>query len=95
MHQNQDFTNIAAQEAKAPGETPWRSKWQPTPVFLPGEFYRQRRLAGYSPWGCKLKQLSFLTQEAKVGDGINEIIVEVTGRWRKHFKGEMIIIPEV
>ena len=28
-------------------------------------------------------------------DGINEIIVEVTGRWRKHFKGEMIIIPEV
>ena len=25
----------------------------PTPVFLPGEFHGQRRLAGYSPWGCK------------------------------------------
>ena len=25
----------------------------PTPVFLPGEFYVQRSLAGYSPWGCK------------------------------------------
>ena len=31
----------------------WRRKWQPTPVFLPGEFHEQRSLAGYSPWGCK------------------------------------------
>jgi len=34
-------------------EDPWRRKWQPTPVFLPGEFHGQRSLAGYSPWGCK------------------------------------------
>ena len=26
---------------------PWRSAWQPTLVFLPGESHRQRRLAGY------------------------------------------------
>jgi len=32
---------------------PSRRKWQPTPVFLPGESCGQRRLAGYSPWGCK------------------------------------------
>ena len=32
---------------------PWRSKWQSTPVFLPGESYGQRRLAGFSPWGRK------------------------------------------
>ena len=32
---------------------PWRRKWKPTPVFLPGEFHRQRSLAGYSPWGHK------------------------------------------
>ena len=32
---------------------PWRKQWQPTPVFLPGEFHRQRSLAGYSPWGHK------------------------------------------
>ena len=31
----------------------WRRKWQPTPVFLPGESHGQRSLAGYSPWGCK------------------------------------------
>ena len=30
---------------------PWRRKWQPTPVFLPGEFHGQRSLVGYSPWG--------------------------------------------
>ena len=29
----------------------WRRKWQPTPVFLPGESRGQRSLAGCSPWG--------------------------------------------
>ena len=32
---------------------PWRRKWQPTPVLLPGESHGQRSLAGYSPWGHK------------------------------------------
>ena len=32
---------------------PWRRKWQPTPVFLAGEYHGQRNLAGYSPWGHK------------------------------------------
>ena len=31
----------------------WRRKWQPSPVFLPGESQGQRNLEGYSPWGCK------------------------------------------
>ena len=31
----------------------WRRKWQPTPVFSPGEFHGQRNLVGYSPLGCK------------------------------------------
>ena len=29
---------------------PGRRAWQPTPVFLPGESYGQRSLAGYSPY---------------------------------------------
>jgi len=33
------------------GRSPWRRKWQPTPVFLPGE--SQGSLAGYSPRGHK------------------------------------------
>ena len=35
------------------GKIPWRRKWHPSPVFLPGESRRQRRLVGYSPWGRK------------------------------------------
>ena len=30
-----------------------RREWLLTPVFLPEEFYGQRSLAGYSPWGHK------------------------------------------
>ena len=35
------------------GKIPWRRKWLPTLVFLPGEAHGQRGLVGYSPWGCK------------------------------------------
>ena len=28
-------------------------KWQPTPVFLPGESHGWRSMVGYSPWGRK------------------------------------------
>ena len=35
------------------GKIPWRRKWQPAPVFLPGESHGQRSLAGCSPWGRK------------------------------------------
>ena len=31
----------------------WRRKWQPTPVFLPGESHGQRGLVGCGLWGCK------------------------------------------
>ena len=31
----------------------WRRKWQPTPVFLPGDSQGQGSLVGYSPWGRK------------------------------------------
>ena len=31
------------------GRSPWRRKWQPTPVFLLGESHGQRSLEGYSP----------------------------------------------
>ena len=32
---------------------PWSRKWQLTPMFLIGEFHRQRSLADYSPWSRK------------------------------------------
>ena len=54
------------------GKIPWRRKWQPTPVFLPGESHGQRSLAGYSPWGHKesdtTEQLHFHFQRADTAD---------------------------
>ena len=35
------------------GKIPWRRKWQPTTVSLPGKSHGQRSLVGYSPWGGK------------------------------------------
>ena len=35
------------------GKIPWRRKWQPTPVFFPGESHGRRSLVGYSLWGHK------------------------------------------
>ena len=42
---------------------PWRRTWQPTPVFLPGEFQRQRRLMGYSSWGHKRVRQDFTSKQ--------------------------------
>ena len=33
------------------GKIPWRRKWQPISVSLPGKFYEQRSLVGYNLWG--------------------------------------------
>ena len=35
------------------GKILWRRKWEPTPVFLPGEFHGQRSLVGCNPGGHK------------------------------------------
>ena len=37
------------------GKIPWRRKWQPTPVFLPGKSRGQRSLVGYSAWDCRVR----------------------------------------
>ena len=47
------------------GKIPWRRKRQPTPVFLPGEFYGQRSLVGYSPRGHRE---SGTTEHAPISD---------------------------
>ena len=32
---------------------PWGMKWQSTPLFLRGEFHRQRSLVGFTPWAYR------------------------------------------
>ena len=40
------------------GKIPWRRKWLPTPVFLPGKSHGQRILMGYCSWGCKVSDMT-------------------------------------
>ena len=49
------------------GKVPWRRKWQPTPVFWPGNFHGQRSLAGSSPWGLKELDMTEHTHTSKLG----------------------------
>ena len=43
------------------GKISWKRKWQPTPVFLPGESHGQKILAGYSPQGHKALDMTEAT----------------------------------
>ena len=47
------------------GKTPWRRKWQPTPVFLSGRSHGQRSLLSCSPWGHKRVGHDLATEEGK------------------------------
>ena len=43
---------------------PWRRKWQPIPVFLPGESHGQSSLAGYNPWGYTELAMTEVTEHS-------------------------------
>ena len=45
------------------GQILWRRKWQPTPIFLPGELHGQRSPVGYSPWGRKRVRDNLVTND--------------------------------
>ena len=48
------------------GKIPWRRKWQPTPVILPGKSHGQRSLAGYSPRGHKRVGHGLATKQQQI-----------------------------
>ena len=48
------------------GKIPWRRKWQPLPVFLPGKPHRQRNLVGYSLRGCKRVRHDLGTKQQQI-----------------------------
>ena len=43
--------------------THWRGKWQPTPVFLPGESQGWESLMGCRLWGCTESDTTEATQQ--------------------------------
>ena len=42
---------------------PWKRKWQPTLVFLPGKSHGQRNLVGYRPGGHKGVEHNLATKQ--------------------------------
>ena len=61
------------------GKIPWRRKWQPTPVLLPGKVHGQRRLAGYRPWGgkeLKTTEHTFLLPTSKWTQAVQTHVVQ-------------------
>ena len=66
-----------------------RRKWQPTPVFLPGEFHGQRSLASYSPWGrIELDTTELLTLSLSVYQLITQTLHDRC--YYLYFSGEKI-----
>ena len=55
---------------------PWRRKWQPTPVLLPGDSRGQRSLAGYCPWGPEAGH-NWETKPPPIKDLLNQLRVQL------------------
>ena len=51
------------------GKIPWRRKWLPTPVCLPGESHGLRSLMGYNPWGHKESDTTEQAHKAQPASG--------------------------
>ena len=63
------------------GKIPWRKKWQPTPVLLPGKSHGWRSLVGYSPWGRKksdtTERLHFHTLEKEMATHSSTLVWKI------------------
>ena len=54
------------------GRPPWRRKWQPTPVFLPGESHGQMRLVAGAGVAKSWTRLSEHTQSRLIANHSSE-----------------------
>ena len=50
----------------------WRRKWQPTPVFLPGESQGQRSLVGCCLWGRTFLDMTEATQQQQIEEKLSK-----------------------
>ena len=77
------------------GRPPWRRKWQPTPVLLPGKSHGRGSLVGYSPWGCKEPDTTTLSLSSlfliKIYEDSSLFLVVKIHEPRKHALTEMCL----
>ena len=60
---------------------PWRRRWQPTPVFLPGKSHGGRSLAHHSPWGCKRGRHNLATKQQNYNDFLGSLPGKLGREW--------------
>ena len=64
------------------GRSPWRGKWQPSPVFLPEKSHGPRSLVGCSPWTCKRVRHSLVTKQQHFDRGWDGWMASLT-QWTR------------
>ena len=81
---NQIFSGGSGKESACnAGDLGSRREWQPTPLFLPGEFHGQRSLSCCSPWGlteCDTAEHA-LTLPGREGEGRTTSSHRKDGYW--------------
>ena len=90
------------------GNIPYKRKWQPDPVFLPGKSHGQRSLVGYSSWGGKSQtRLSLCvcararahththTHTHRAGISCWVLYVSTSGRTTCHFQKRKLSLREI
>ena len=80
----------AMQEVWVPScvwKTPRRRKWQPTPLFLPGESHGQRSLVGCQLWGLTESDTTEATAAAAAATLLNQKHVDWTSFPQSAFPG--------
>ena len=71
----------------------WRSKWQPTPVFLPGESQGRGSLVGCCLWGCTEPDVNEATQQLLLSNVKQTIQRGLSGSQFPSPKLEVFIFP--
>ena len=65
--------NYSGRVLKTTSAWPWRRRWHPTPVLLPGKSHGRRSLVGCSPWGREesdtTERLHFHFSLSCIGEG--------------------------
>ena len=68
---------------------PWRRKWQPSPVFLPGKSHEQKSTVGYSSWGHKESDMTEHMKHPVYNKTVINLYLELDSRlvvyFQKHF----------
>ena len=76
------------------GNIPWRRKWQPTPVFLPGKSHGQRTLVRYCPWGHKRVRHDLVTKQQQLCDMEDFIRKTQRSVKREHFYARASLVTQ-